>query len=294
MQQVLSIFLNTRFQWLFAIIIFSSSCSTAYYIPAYKQLPSYENAGDINAAVMVDQGYVARGFGAFSNIALSDRFYTGYQYNKHFDYDLRPFPFESNYHEAIIGWYKNTEPKALMPLDTSYLKASTTYGFHLGYAYQDWKSEPTGMNNVFFSKKTMTFSKYFAQFSVGSKSRFYEGNFVVYAAWFDLQKLNHVVNTNFSPISNGIPIIQADEAIQKEREAFKKAKANYIYGICYSGSILIRDFRLLFNLNSPNSLLAILRGPYLDFESANVFVGLQYQFKTGKGKRRITTYKANK
>jgi hypothetical protein len=278
------------FLWLLVMM----SCQTAYYIPAYKQLPSYNQKGDINAAILIQQGYTSKGYGGFINGAITQHVYAGYQYNKNFDSNIKSTTFESNYHEVIGGVYKSGQPQSMMTLDTGFMKAATIYGFHLGFAYQDWLSN-ADKPSIFYAKKKMTFNKYFMQFSIGSKTKVYEGNFVLYGAWFDLQTLNYTTtNTTFSPSVIPFSTNNAYKAAMEEKAELQKAKGNFIYGISYSGSILINDFRIVFNLNSPNSLGSILRQPYLDFESINLFAGLQYQLSTNRTKRKINRYGINK
>jgi hypothetical protein len=269
------------------------SCQTAYYVPAYKQLPSYENTGDINAALLVQQGYTARGVAGFINGALNKHWYTGYQFNKHFNTNQASQPFQSNYHEVIFGYYKNTAPQSMMSLDSSFMKASTIYGLHAGAAYQDWTSTVNSID-VFYAKKKMTFNKYFLQFSIGSKTKVYEGNYILYAAWYNLQTVNYQLQTNFKP--QIIPFLTSNPevAAKSERDELLKARQNFIYGISYSGSLILKDFRLLFNLNSPNSLGAVFNRRYLDFESVNVFVGVQYQLQSIRKSRKINKFNSAK
>jgi hypothetical protein len=269
------------------------SCKTAYYVPAYKQLPSYEKTGDINAAVLVQQGYTAHGLAGFVNGALNKHLYAGYQFNKHFNTKQADRPFQSNYHEAIFGYYKNTAPQNMMSLDSSFIKASTIYGFHAGAAYQDWTST-VNSPNVFYAMKRLTFNKYFLQFSIGSKTKIYEGNYILYAAWYNLQTVNYKLQSTFNP--QMIPFVTSNPEIaaKSEKDGLLKAKQNFIYGISYSGSLILKDFRLLFNLNSPNSLGAILNRAYLDFESVNIFIGIQYQLQTIRKSRKIHKFNSTK
>jgi hypothetical protein len=272
--------------FLFLLLIIITSCQTAYYIPAYKQLPSYDQTGDINVAVMAQQGYTANGLGAFINGAITEHIYAGYQFNKSFDSNKKSLPFQSQYHEVLCGLYKSSAPQTLMTLDSNFMKAQTIYGIHLGVAYQDWISD-VNKPTVFYANKKMTFTKYFMQLSIGSKTRIYEGNYILYGAWYDLQTVNYTIVTPlYTPTVESTPH-DAYEAARNEKSKLKKAKSNFIYGISYSGSIIIKDFRIVFNLNSPNSLGSIIKQPYLDFESINLFAGLQYQLST---KRKKTNY----
>jgi hypothetical protein len=283
--------INSAIKHLFILSIWACffSCQTAYYVPAYKQLPSYEKPGDINAALLVQQGYTAKGIAGFVNGAINKHLYTGYQYNKHFNTNQANQAFQSNYHEVIFGYYKNTAPKSMMSLDSSFMKASTIYGFHAGAAYQDWKSI-VNSSDVFYAQKKLTFNKYFLQFSIGSKTKIYEGNYILYAAWYNLQTVNYRLQAKFAP--QVIPFVTSNPelAAKFEKDELLKAKQNFIYGISYSGSLIMKDFRLLFNLNSPNSLGAIFNRKYLDFESVNVFIGIQYQLQSIRKSRKINNF----
>jgi hypothetical protein len=286
---------NSKILYLFILSIatYFFSCNTAYYVPAYKQLPSYEKPGDINAALLVQQGYTARGAAGFINGALNKHLYAGYQFNKHFNTNQASQPFQSNYHEAIIGYYKSTAPQSMMSLDSSFMKASTIYGFHAGAAYQDWTSTVNSIG-VFYAKKKLTFNKYFLQFSIGSKTRIYEGNYILYAAWYNLQTVNYQLQSSFKPST--IPFITSNPelAAKSERAELLKARQNFIYGISYSGSLILKDFRLLFNLNSPNSLGAVFNKRYLDFESVNIYIGIQYQLQSIRKSNKINKFKSAK
>jgi hypothetical protein len=269
------------------------SCNTSYYVPSYKQLPSYEKPGDINAALLVQQGYTARGLAGFINGALNKHWYTGYQFNRHFDTKRAGQPFQSNYHEAIFGYYKSTAPQSMMSLDSNFMKASTIYGFHAGAAYQDWISTVNSFD-VFYSQKKLTFNKYFLQFSIGSKTKIYEGNYILYAAWYNLQTINYKLQSSFKPQTIPFTTSNPELAAKSERDELLKARQNFIYGISYSGSLILKDFRLLFNLNSPNSFGAIINRKYLDFESVNIYIGIQYQLQSVRKSRRINKFNSAK
>ncbi len=262
-------FLFLSSQLLIALLF--TACSTAYYIPAYKQLPSYEEKGDVNVAVMAQQGYTTKGLGGFINGAVSDKLYAGYQYNKHVNNANVSKAFESNYHEALFGYFKNGKTSNLMSLDTSFLKAKTIFGMHAGFAYQDWHSN-LNATNVFYTQKKLILNKYFFQISAGTRTRVYEGNYILYAAYYTLQSSNFKLQTAFD--TQG----EAEQLLLNEQNKLRQSRHNLIYGISYSGSIILKDFRIIFNFNSPNSIASWWKGNYLDFESINLYVGLQYHF----------------
>jgi hypothetical protein len=253
------------------IALLLTACSTAYYIPAYKQLPSYEQKGNVNIAAMLQQGYTAKGLGGFINAAVSNNLYAGYQYNKHVSNAYVSKAFESNYHEVLFGYFKNGKTSNLMSLDTSFLKAKTIFGCHAGFAYQDWNSN-LNATDVFYSRKKIILNKYFLQVSGGTRTRIYEGNYILYVALYNLQSANFQLQSAFDTPS------EAEQLLMNEQSKLRRARHNLIYGISYSGSILIQDFRIIFNLNSPNSIASWWKGDYLDFESVNLYVGLQYRF----------------